>query len=88
MYYKLGWPLGKMMARLGVPTVIRIDVVRDDEAGVFVGTSDDVSGLVVEADSLEGVMKEARLVIPELLHNPVGRDVETCVRYSDRIVHA
>lgn len=86
--YCLGWPFGSFVASLGVRTVIRIEVVRDDEAGVFVGTSRDLRGLVVEADSLEGVLNEARLVIPDLLRKPVGNDAIACVHYSGRVVHA
>ena len=88
MYYKLGWPFGEMVARMGFRTVIRIDVIRDDEAGVFVGTSKDVRGLVVEAETLEGVLSEARSIIPDLLHKPVGNDAVACVRYSGPVAHA
>ncbi len=68
--YRLGWPFGSTLAYLGFPTVIRIDVVRDEEAGVFVGTSKDLRGLVVESDSLEGVLREARLLIPDFSFPP------------------
>jgi hypothetical protein len=88
LYYRLGWPFGFLVASLGVPTVIRIDVIKDAEAGVFVGTSRDLRGLVVEAESLEGVLREARLVIPDLVRKPVANDAVACMRYSDRIAHA
>lgn len=65
--YRMGWPFGRMLAALGVPTLIRIRVIRDDEAGVFVGHSPDVRGLVVEADSLGEIAEEARLLLPDLL---------------------
>lgn len=67
MRYRLGWPLGKMAARIGVPTLIRINVTKDEEAGVYVGTSSDLAGLVLEADTIEEIMAEAHEVIPCLL---------------------
>ena len=39
----------------------------DDEAKVYIATSDDVPGLVMEADSLDALIERARLAIPELL---------------------
>jgi len=39
----------------------------DDEAGVWLATSPDVNGLVVEADTWAGVIEEVRLVLPDLL---------------------
>lgn len=65
--YRLGWPLGRVFARFGLPAVIRIEAIHDDEAGVFVATSPDVRGLVIEADTLEEVANEVRLVLPDLL---------------------
>jgi len=65
--YRYGWPLGKTLARLGIPTGIRIDVLHDAEAQVFVGTSKDVRGLVVEAQTLDELLTEARELIPLLL---------------------
>jgi len=37
------------------------------EAAVWLATSDDVPGLVVEADTWTAMIEEARLVLPELL---------------------
>ena len=39
----------------------------DAEAGVWIATSDDVPGLVVEAVTWPAMIEEARLVLPELL---------------------
>lgn len=93
MQYRLGWPLGKVIARMGVPTVIRIFVIKDEEAGVFVGTSRDLPGLVVEADSLEAILDEARAVIPDLLDGHNGdhhhrEEIITSIRYSGCPAHA
>jgi predicted RNase H-like HicB family nuclease len=48
----------------------RILVVRaewDDEAKVWVATSDDVPGLVTEADTVEELEAKLKIMIPELL---------------------
>ena len=39
----------------------------DDEASVWVATSDDVPGLATEADTLEGLSKRLERLVPELL---------------------
>src|SRR5260221_1559124 len=39
----------------------------DDEARVWIATSDDVHGLVVEADTWAAMIEEGRLILPDLL---------------------
>jgi hypothetical protein len=39
----------------------------DAEASVWIATSNDVPGLVVEADSWPRMIEEVRLVLPELM---------------------
>jgi predicted RNase H-like HicB family nuclease len=39
----------------------------DDEAGVWVAESDDVPGLVAEADSPKALVQKLKTLIPELL---------------------
>jgi predicted RNase H-like HicB family nuclease len=39
----------------------------DDEASVWVATSDDVPGLVTEAATLERLMEKLRVMVPEML---------------------
>jgi predicted RNase H-like HicB family nuclease len=39
----------------------------DGEAQVWVATSDDVPGLVTEADTIEALLAKLRVMIPELL---------------------
>lgn len=41
----------------------------DDEAGVWVATSEDVPGLVTEDKSLDNLMRRIQAVIPELLED-------------------
>ncbi len=50
----------------------------DDEANVWVATSDDVPGLATEADSMEELSAKLRIMVPELLDAngyPDGVDV-------------
>ena len=46
---------------------ILINARWDDEAGVWIATSDDVPGLVVEAQTWPELIDEARLAISDLL---------------------
>jgi len=46
---------------------ITIDARWDSEASVWIATSNDVPGLVVEADTWPAMIEEVRLVLPELL---------------------
>jgi len=39
----------------------------DEEANVWVATSDDVPGLATEGETLEGLVEKLRIMIPELL---------------------
>lgn len=39
----------------------------DAEAGVWVATSEDVPGLVTEADSIEALKAKLQVLVPELL---------------------
>jgi predicted RNase H-like HicB family nuclease len=40
----------------------------DEEACVWVATSDDVPGLATEGDTLEGLIEKLKIIIPELLY--------------------
>jgi hypothetical protein len=46
---------------------ITIDARWDGEANVWIATSNDVPGLVVEADTWPMMIEEVRLILPELL---------------------
>ena len=47
--------------------VIQVNAFWDDEAGVWVATSDDVPGLCTEASTIELLSQKIRVMIPELL---------------------
>ena len=44
----------------------------DEEASVWVATSDDVPGLATEAETVEGLMRKLEVMIPELLEENDG----------------
>jgi hypothetical protein len=46
---------------------ITIDARWDAEASVWIGTSNDVAGLVIEADTWPAMIEEVQLVLPDLL---------------------
>jgi len=48
----------------------------DEEAGVWVATSDDVPGLATEADTMEGLVAKLRVMIPELLEANGVTDID------------
>lgn len=52
---------------MGIPLKLRINVVRDEEAGVFVATSNDLRGLVCEAATMDELIKELQSSTHELL---------------------
>lgn len=65
--YTIGLPFWKQLARLGVSLKLRIDVIHDEEAGVFVATSEDLRGLICEASSIDELVKEVNIATRELL---------------------
>ncbi len=45
----------------------KVEFTWDDEAGVWVATSDEITGLVLESESLDDLMKRVRDAVPELI---------------------
>lgn len=54
---------------------ISIQARWDGDASVWIATSDDVPGLVVEADSWPSMIEEVRLILPDLM-DASGRSKE------------
>jgi hypothetical protein len=65
--YRLGWYFATWFAKLGIPLLIKIEIIHDDEADVYIATSSDLKGLVVEAETLDELEKEVFDLVPELL---------------------
>jgi predicted RNase H-like HicB family nuclease len=47
--------------------IIRVKAIWDNEARVWVATSDDVPGLITESENLEDLVQKLKILIPELL---------------------
>lgn len=57
----------------------RVDLNWDDEASVWVATSEDIFGLVMEGGSADALIERVKLAVPELLElngQPAGNTVE------------
>lgn len=65
--YRVGLPFWRIIANLGFPISIRIYVMQDVEANVFIAESPDLKGLVVEADTLDLLKIEVQNCIDALL---------------------
>ena len=46
---------------------IRVDAFWDDDAKVWVASSEDVTGLITEAETMESLVDKLKILIPELL---------------------
>lgn len=53
-----------------------VNLTWDPEASVWVATSDDIPGLVLESGSFDALLERVRFAVPELLElNSTGRPV-------------
>jgi predicted RNase H-like HicB family nuclease len=75
--YRVGFPGWKIAARFGVPLLLRVEVMRDAEVGVFIATSPDLRGLVAEANTLEDLFRAvydcADMLLEDHLKTPPKR---------------
>ena len=67
MDYRVGAFGWKFAARRGAKLMARIKVRKDAEAGMYVATSDDLRGLVVEAETLDALLEEVRAAADGLM---------------------
>ena len=72
--YRVGLPFWKTVARRGVRVSFRVNVIKDEKAGVYVAESPDLEGLIVEAPSMEELRTEtlqvADVLLTLALHTP------------------
>ena len=89
MFWRLGLPGWRIAASLGISIKIKIDVQKDEEAGVYFATSDDI-GLAVESDTLDELMKEIHSALPVLLEleNIGNAKSETDIRLNNNLALA
>lgn len=65
--YRLGWPFATFFAKMGLSLLIKVEIIHDNDADVYIATSPDLKGLVVEAETLDELEKEVWVLVPELL---------------------
>lgn len=46
---------------------LKVNAAWDQEAGVWVATSNDVEGLAIEASTMDALIERLKIVIPELM---------------------
>ncbi len=54
-----------------VPNIVRFQAFMDDDAGVWVATSD--QGITAEAATREGLMARLSVIVPDVLSSRVGQ---------------
>lgn len=60
-----------------------INLTWDDEAAVWIATSDDIQGLVLESGSIDALIERVRFAIPELLslnQSSIEKTISLCFR--------
>jgi predicted RNase H-like HicB family nuclease len=77
MYYRVGMPFWRTAARLGARLLIDVEVLKDEQANVFVARSPNLKGLVAEAASAEELFKSvydcADMLLEQELHSRLPR---------------
>ncbi len=67
MFYRVGLPFWKTFARKFGKARFRVEVIYDKEAKVFIASSPDLKGFIVESETAEGLLREANYVAAMLL---------------------
>lgn len=75
LLYRIGFPGWKLAAKLGVTLRVKVEIAHNAEANVFIATSPDLKGLVVEAETFEELLKEIEYCSNDLLHIAFERDI-------------
>lgn len=69
--YRIGYPFWKLAARVGIPISIPVIVEHDEEANVYIATSHNMRGLVVEASSMDELLVEVNDVVSMLMEEEI-----------------
>ena len=59
----------------------RIKLVWDEEAAVWIATSQDVPGLVMESGSFDALLERVRIAVPELVELNGNKPTEYSLSY-------
>ena len=63
-----------------------VKITWDSEASMWVATSDDVQGLVLESNSYDALIEKVKVAIPELLELNNNASLKTIMFISERLV--
>jgi hypothetical protein len=77
--YRVGFPGWKIAARLGFMLKVRVEVLWDDEAKVFVARSDDFLpdfGCVAESATWDGLKAELNSVFEDAFESIFGKPIK------------
>lgn len=74
--YPAFFPGWKLLARLGMPILFRLQVRHDLEAGVYIATSPDLAGLVVESPSVEALIPSVYDCVDMLMEQELRRPLK------------
>ncbi len=91
MNYPFSFPFADKISQLGFTLTIKIDVHYDPDVDVYIATSKDIPGLVIEAESFAGLEQEVKEAIPNLLSlsgNQKFLKTSADLIYTDHIVLA
>ena len=61
-----------------------VNIIWDNEAAVYVATSDNIPGLVLESGSFDALIEKVRVAVPELLKLNNKADVVDLTFLSER----
>ena len=88
MLCKVGLPGWRIAAKLGVPLGVNVEITHDPEANVFIATSPNLQGLVVETESFEDLLKEIQFCANDLLQDALHRQVQayTKILVMDEVI--
>ncbi len=84
--YRVGFPLWKTAARLGVPVLVRVHVHHDKDSGTYWADSPDLDGLAVSGDTLDEIHKEVTSAADALLQMAIDghkANAQTEIRIRD-----
>lgn len=63
--------------------VVKFEVLRDDEAGVWYASSTSDPGMVTEADTIEALRERLKLLVPDFLETEEDVQIDMDVHVSD-----
>ncbi len=69
---------------MGKPYTVKVEY--DDEAAVWLATSEDVPGLVTEASTFEKLLDKLRVMVPEMLELNGVLSAQDAARAAFRVV--